>query len=146
MKLRNPRGEKGQAALEFALLVPFLLGFILFIVDLGFFAFSYVSMTNAVREGARCAAVGGTSSANGAIEQRVETTSGLNAASVTFPGGAATYTPGSPTVGGSVRVQASYTYSWITPVGLIPSIPGTTTFSKAATMRMETATTTKSSC
>ena len=32
----------------------------MFIVDAGFFAYSYISVTNAVREGARCGAVGGT--------------------------------------------------------------------------------------
>jgi len=50
-----------------------LLMFIFFIIDAGFFGYTYVSAANAVREGARCAAVGGTSAA---VKARVTTASG----------------------------------------------------------------------
>ncbi|MGE0598646.1 MAG: TadE/TadG family type IV pilus assembly protein [Dehalococcoidia bacterium] len=134
--------EKGQAILEFALAMPFLLMFIFFIVDCGLFAFSYVSATNAVREGARCAAVGGT---NSAVATRVANTSGgLNATTEVTPNA---YSPGAtPSVGGNVTVAASYTYNWITPIDLVPGISSTSTFTKSVQMRMETASATKSSC
>lgn len=129
--------SKGQAIIEFALTMPFLLAFILFIVDCGFFAFSYVSLTNSVREGARCAAVGGT---DGAVEARVEETyGGPNTPSVDVDRDPLE-------VGGSVTVTANLDYEWITPVGLVPGISSTTNFVKAATMRLETSTIAKTTC
>lgn len=139
MKTLRP-DERGQAILEFALAMPFLLMFIFFIVDCGFFAFSYVSLTNSVREGARCAAVGGTQAA---VSSRVLATYG-------GPGtptiDALAYDPGTPEIGGSVVVTANHTYNWITPVGLVPGIDSTTNFVKSATMRLETATIAKATC
>lgn len=136
----NVQREHGQAILEFALATPFLLAFILFIVDCGLFAFSYVSLTNSVREGARCAAVGGTQAA---VSTRVEETYGGTNSTTTQ---ALAYDPGTPEVGGSVTVTANLTYNWITPVGLVPGIDSTTNFVKSATMRLETATIAKASC
>ena len=51
------RGEEGQAALEFMLVLPIFLGFFLLIVDLGMFMYEYVSVANAVREGTRFGAI-----------------------------------------------------------------------------------------
>ena len=49
------RGEKGQTALEFVLVLPvFFLAFLM-VVELGFMMYHYVSLSNGVREGAlRC--------------------------------------------------------------------------------------------
>jgi Flp pilus assembly protein TadG len=49
--------EKGQAAFEFMLILPFFIGFILLLVDLGILAFEYVSVSNAAREAARYGSV-----------------------------------------------------------------------------------------
>lgn len=135
------RREEGQSVLEFALMIPFLTGFILFVVDCGLIAYSSVSMTNAVREGARCAAVGGNSSA---VAARVNSSSGglANAVTVDNP----VYTPSTAAVGGTVDVRATYRYEWITPIGLIPSINQYTVFSKHTVMRMETSSTNRTSC
>ncbi len=143
--LRDYGRQNGQAILEFALAMPFLLGFIFFIVDCGLFAFSYVSLTNAVREGARCAAVGGTPDA---VELRVTGTyGGPGEPTVDKPldyvdefGGTA------PVIGGSVTVTAHHTYQWITPIGLVPGIDSSTAYTKSATMRMETNTVAKATC
>lgn len=132
--------EPGQAILEFALALPFLLSFIFFIVDCGLIGYSYVSLTNSVREGARCAAVGGTQAA---VTARVENTYGGTNSTTVDPLG---YDPGTPEVGGSVTVTANLTYNWITPVGLVPGIDSTTDFVKSATMRLETATIAKTTC
>jgi Flp pilus assembly protein TadG len=132
--------DRGQAILEFALAMPFLLAFIFFIVDCGLFAFSYVSLTNAVREGARCAAVGGTQAAVGA---RVTTTYGGTGSPAV---GALAYDPSPAAIGGSVTVTANQTYEWITPIGLVPGIDSTTSYTKSATMRMETNTVAKATC
>jgi Flp pilus assembly protein TadG len=122
--------EKGQAIIEFALAMPFLLMFIFFIVDLALFGYSYISVTNAVREGARCGAVGAT---DDTIVQRVEDTSGGLA---NFSG--ATIPEREDFVGGNITVQGDYSYDWITPVGLVPGLSGTIDFTKQVKMRMET--------
>lgn len=123
-------GEVGQAILEMALAVPFLLTFLFLIADMALLGYSYISVTNAVREGTRCGAVGGT---DAAIAARVEETSGGLA---NFEG--VTSIARGPAIGDDITVTASYAYDWITPVGLVPGLSGTFTFSKQATMRMET--------
>ena len=123
--------SEGQAIIEFALLIPFIMSFFFIIADMGFFAYSYISVANAVREGARCAAVGGTDSA--VTTRVVNTTGGLtNTVTATIPTRGAT-------IGSDVVVRAEYTYSWISPVGLIPGVNlSNMTYAKTATMRMET--------
>ncbi len=126
-------------------MAPILLAFIFFIIDCGLLGYSYVSATNAVREGARCAAVGGTSAA---VATRVSDTSGgLDASLVSIDSGPTTsYSPDPAEIGGSVTVSVDYTYHWISPAGLIPGLSNLT-FNKSVTMRMETSdTTTKTSC
>jgi len=93
----NQNDDHGQAILEFALAMPFLLAWVFFIVDCGFFAFSYVSLTNAVREGARCAAVGGTEAA---VSARVTTTYGGTGAPTATT---VTWDPAPASIGGSVH-------------------------------------------
>jgi hypothetical protein len=54
---RPARDERGQAAFEFLLILPLFIPFVLLLVDLGVVMYSYVSVANATREGARFAAV-----------------------------------------------------------------------------------------
>lgn len=54
---RLRRGESGQSAFEFVLVLPIFIIFMLLIVDLGILMYEYVSVSNAVREGARYASV-----------------------------------------------------------------------------------------
>lgn len=122
--------DAGQAVLEMALAVPFLLAFVFLIADMALLRYSYISVTNAVREGARCGAVGGT---DAAIAARVEETSG---GLTNFTG--VTRIERGPRIGDDISVEASFSYDWVTPVGLIPGLSGTFEFSKEATMRMET--------
>jgi Flp pilus assembly protein TadG len=129
--MNRGRDEHGQAILEFALAAPFLVMFILFLVDLALLGYSYVSVTNAVREGARCGAVGAT---DAAVQARVQATSGGLAAP-----SAVTVATHSPTVGGDIKVDATYTYKWITPVSLVPGLSSNFSFTKSATMRTEVA-------
>jgi Flp pilus assembly protein TadG len=123
--------DQGQAVVEFALALPFLLAFIFFIVDAGFFAYSYISVTNAVREGARCGAVGGT---DAAVAARVTATSGglTDVVTVDVP-------VRGPNIGDDITVTAHYTYDWITPVGILPGLDlEDIAYTKSVTMRMET--------
>ena len=134
------RDGPGQAIVEFALIVPLVLVLMSFIVDCGLLLFANVSITNAVREGARCAAVGGT---NAAVQARVTNTA-EDAGNVL---GAPSVTRGA-TIGSDAVVSVGYTYDWITPVSLIPGLSlSNITYTKTATMRMETvAPYTKGSC
>jgi hypothetical protein len=54
---RLHRDERGQAALEFLLMIPFLVLFLALLIDLGVMMYAQVSTANAVREGARYASV-----------------------------------------------------------------------------------------
>jgi Flp pilus assembly protein TadG len=54
---RRRHGQRGQALLEFALVLPIFILLLVAIFDLGRAAFAYNTLTNAAREGARMAIV-----------------------------------------------------------------------------------------
>ena len=54
---RLRKKEKGQAMVEFALVLPILIGLICGIIDFGWLFYNYLSLQNACREGARRACV-----------------------------------------------------------------------------------------
>jgi hypothetical protein len=56
LKWRRRRDDRGASAVEFALVVPILLTFLLGTVELGLYMKDYVSMSSSVRAGARSAA------------------------------------------------------------------------------------------
>ena len=60
-KPRRPRSlfrrQEGQSALEFVLILPVFVAAFLMVVDLGMLMYQFVSVSNAVREGARFGAV-----------------------------------------------------------------------------------------
>jgi len=100
------RGESGQSLVEFALVLPMLLLVLFAIIDFARLYQGHVTLTNAVREGARLGAVGGTS---GEVQARVTTTAA---------GLAPTVSATVPTTSGqSVVVNATATVQLITPVG-----------------------------
>ncbi len=74
IRIRRKNGEKGQALAEFALLIPIFLILLFAIVDFGMGFHSWITVTNAAREGARLGAVLATTEQ---IEDRVFQTSDL---------------------------------------------------------------------
>jgi Flp pilus assembly protein TadG len=79
-RLRRFAREEGQAAFEFVLILPFFVLFLLLLVDFALLGFSYVSVANAAREGARYGAVncGADACTSGLITDRViERSSGV---------------------------------------------------------------------
>ena len=50
---RSIATERAQAALEFLLILPVFMTFMFFLIDFGILTYHYVSVANAVREGAR---------------------------------------------------------------------------------------------
>ncbi len=117
-------GLRGQSLVELALLIPVLMILVFGIVDFGLGIRTYISLTNATREGARFAAVGNPpgsypSECDGntttTVVGRVCVVSeGLNRShissiTVEYPHGEG--------AGNSVVVSAAYTYHYVTPLG-----------------------------
>lgn len=109
---KKEKGERGQSLVEFALVVPLFLLLVFAIVDFGMGFYSWITVTNAAREGARIGAVHANSAT---ITQRVKDTSGsLNNSNLTI-----TVTNAQGASGGEVAVTATYKYTLITPVSAI---------------------------
>ena len=144
------RGGKGQSLIEFALILPILMFIVFGIVDFGLGIRSYISLTNATREGARFAAVGnpaGTypSNCNGSTSTTVIgracvameglDLSKVSSVTVSYPDGQAS--------GNSVVVQANYTYHFVSPLAAMVhfftggSFPSTLSLSTKSDMRLE---------
>ena len=134
---KGQRGEKGQALVEFALLVPIFLILLFAIVDFGMGFHSWITVTNSAREGARLGAVQGTTLQ---IETRVRDTATLINEDTNMDV-LVTNAQGLP--GESVVVQVDYDYDLITPLAsLVAFLTGdiigpTLTLSSTAEMRLE---------
>lgn len=79
-------GVRGASAVEFALLLPFLLMIVFGIIEFGFIFNTQISLTQAVREGVRVEALetgDGVSATEAAFHPMITDTSGLNAGPVT---------------------------------------------------------------
>lgn len=137
IRRRKKDEGKGQALVEFALIVPIFLILLFAIVDFGMGFYSWITVTNAAREGARLGAVLATQQE---IETRVYDSVSLpdEATKMTVT---VTNAQGQP--GESVVVKVDYDYDLITPLaGLVQFVSGNTigptlTFSSTAEMRLE---------
>ena len=139
---RFVRGTRGAAAVEFALVVPVLLTLVCAIIDFGRLFFVSASLTAAVRDGARAAAVlpnplDATQVAS--VQQRVVAGfQGLGSVAITS--GNVTVTTDAPSNGGvvtivTVRVQ-NYAFRPITPFASAFGL-GTVNLSRTAVFRWE---------
>ena len=149
MKLLSKlRSSKGQSLVELSVTLPILLILVFGIIDVGLGMMSYISLSNAVREGARFASVGNPagepSDCDGVTNDTVYgrvciTTGGLDLTeltpSVTYPSGVGP--------GNSVIVAADYTYNFVTPRGDLldffsgGTFPTTISMSSSTDMRLE---------
>jgi hypothetical protein len=109
--------DRGAAAVEFALVLPLLLLMVFGIVDFGRALNVQIMVTQAAREGARWDALG---SSQAQIAQRVSDSaqplSGVATTVVSLCG------PGSSAQNGSVT--ASYSFSYVTPIGALMGLFG----------------------
>jgi Flp pilus assembly protein TadG len=133
---KKGKGERGQSMVEFALIVPLFLLLMFAIVDFGMGFYSWITVTNAAREGARIGAVGADSAT---ITQKVKDTAGsLNNSNLTI---SVSNAQGSS--GGTVGVTANYQYQLITPLSsLIHLVSGGSmgpniNFTSTSQMRLE---------
>jgi Flp pilus assembly protein TadG len=135
-------GERGQSLVEFTLIVPIFLILVFAIVDFGMGLYSWITVTNAAREGARLGTVGAD---HASITARVRDTAGnldnenLTVTVTNCVSGCATI--GDP--GESISVHVDYEYHLITPLssllGLVTGgdIGPTLNFQSTAEMRLE---------
>jgi Flp pilus assembly protein TadG len=110
-------GQRGQAMVEFALVLPLLLIVLFLMVDFGVGFARWIAITNATREGARYGTVYTGNNPTVDITGKVIDTSN----DVLTPGdvkvGYANVDGGDVGVGDSVVVRADYKYTLITPLG-----------------------------
>src|SRR3972149_4234930 len=118
LKGRLFRAARGQSLVEFALVIPILLILVFGIIDFGMGLRSYISLTNATREGARFAAVGNPAGAYPADCTGSTTTSVVGRFCVATEGLAradlqnvGVAYPSGENPGESVVVSAEYTYN-----------------------------------
>jgi Flp pilus assembly protein TadG len=146
--LRRRRGDRGQAIIEFAMVLPFIAALILIFVSFGKAVYYYIELTHAANIGAREASVnlprtgqplpGGDTSIKdyicnqfGSGSELFKGSGTVSAADVniSYPDSAST-TPRA--VGEPIKVNVSTDYSWFPFMHL-----GTFTITGSATMRIE---------
>lgn len=139
--MKTDAGGRGQALVEFALVLPVFLLLILGVFDFGRLIFLHTSMTNGAREGARLATVNQDVSL---IEERIEAQTALIQPSITLnfyvPPSDPADTPTEPCdavpdVGCLVVVEVEGDFTAITPI--IGSIIGPIEVSAATTSTVE---------
>lgn len=104
------KSSRGNAAVEFALTFPTLMVVTLMIFDLGQALFVYTTVNNAAADGARYAALHGTSNTYPKTAAEIEAyiqdrATGLDPANLTIT---LTYTPNNQFTGSTVEVQLDY--------------------------------------
>jgi Flp pilus assembly protein TadG len=119
-------------------MVPLFLLFLL-AIDGGMFFYSYVTAAHAVREGARCGAVGGSTSA---IQTQVTGNFAGGSPIVTVSRTDLSSPPDGIGPGDRITVSASWTYTWVSPMASFGLSP-TTSKTYTTKMRLETGDTSK---
>jgi len=125
-------GDRGQSLVEFALILPLFLVIVFGIVDFGMAFHSYITVTNAAREGARLGVVQATEAQ---ITDKVYAASDLNDEDTNMT---ITVTNAQGAPGSSVVVDVDYEYELITPLGgLLGWLDKSIKMSSTADMRLE---------
>ena len=108
-------GDRGATAVEFALVLPVLLMILMGIVDFGRALNAQVTLTQAVREGARLAAL----KQPNVVSRTQGAATGLSGVAVTV-----TSCPTPPSASSNASVLASVTFNFVTPVGALAGLFG----------------------
>ncbi len=126
----GPGGDRGAAAVEFALLLPVLLLIVFGLIDFGRALNAQITLTQAAREGARLDALG--QSAQAVVQRTITAATGLG-----LTAGDVTETQAcAPGAGPSADadVQVSYRFTFITPVAAISTLFGASAIGGPVTM------------
>jgi Flp pilus assembly protein TadG len=116
--LRHLRRDRGAAAVEFALILPVLLLIIFGIIDFGRMLNAQLNTSQAAREGARVAMLGGSQTE---VRERVNWASGADGLTTTVINPACPTNPGRTD---DTRVVVTYRFSFVTPVGVMAGLFG----------------------
>jgi Flp pilus assembly protein TadG len=116
-------GERGAAAVEFALVLPVILVLLLGIIDLGMYFYSDLQLQQTARDAARYLSLGDEAGAQAVIDHLVSDPPPQTSVS-------ASVTPGAPLAQCSVRLTGRYRF--LTP---LPGLSPTLSFVASATMR-----------
>jgi hypothetical protein len=116
-RLLPVRSERGQTMTEFAIVLPIFCMLLLGIAQLGIAFNNYLSLTDAVRAGARYAATdrNSTSTCSDVQGKITASSSDLDQTKLSIPCPVSSWTPG-----GDVQVCASYPYA-INLIGIVVS-------------------------
>lgn len=119
----HPRsGERGAAAVEFAIVLPLLVFLVLAVIDFGRLLFTEISIGSASREAARAASLGlSVTQAQAAALAAAPGAAGLAAMGSGSPLSVNLATPAcsSATSGDTATATVQATFRWITPIGLV---------------------------
>src|SRR5215469_16732561 len=118
--------DRGAAVVEFALLLPALLLLLFGIIDFGRALNAQITLTQAAREGARLAAL----NQPNVVSRTQAAAVGLSPVSVTVP----STCPAGAGQGVNATVVASYSFSFVTPVGAIAGLFGGSGFGSPITL------------
>lgn len=138
--IRKDDGERGAAAVEFALVVPVLLIIVFGIIDFGVAINRWAMVNNAAREGVRAASLSAEHADVVAAANRSMDGDDLDPSDITLtcesPTGAACASwSGGREAGGVAIVEVTYVHEWLTPLG--PLFGDQLDISKQSRMRIE---------
>lgn len=128
--------ESGQALVEFALVLPFILVLLFALVDFGRAYYTWLLVTNAAREGAR---VGATQQDASTINTRIyDSIENLDEAKLQAP--VLTNVQGAR--GEAIEVDLTYQFEFVTPIGEMLQLVGGSSLAEPeiaghASMRLE---------
>jgi len=109
--------ERGQALVEFAMILPIMLLLICALVDFGRAYYTWLMVTNAAREGAR---VGATQQPESAINARIlDSIDGLDGSELTINVTNAQGPRGEP-----INVDLTYNFEFVTPISSLLALVG----------------------
>jgi Flp pilus assembly protein TadG len=139
---RERRGERGAAAVEFALVLPILLLVVFGIVNYGFVFAQQIALNNGARQAARFAVVEGPTCADVIAEfQNGAQTIGMPEASVPTPVisgcGAGQPCEGSTPANPNVTVSFTHESAWVVPFPPFGSVIPNPTLTGDGVMRCE---------
>lgn len=109
--MRNIKNEKGQALVEFAIILPILLLLIMGILQFGLLINSYLALENSSREGARLGIVGCTDKDIQNIVMKTAPTLNSNALTINI-----TPSEGSRKSGDTLTINLTYNYNLTIPI------------------------------
>jgi len=142
--MRSFGNQRGQSLLEFALIAPFVLFFLLALVDFGIAIDRRIVLDHAVREGARYASVGGQALTSGTPANASDVKTYTSAQAQGVVGGSAVGVcylddnGGGFGLGDTVKVTANYTYNFVTGFSaIIPGISPSISMNASASARAE---------